>query len=199
MDNKVVHVASNYHGNDSSHVLQTQKDGTKKAFKCPKAIVDYNKHMGGVDLHMLIVAHGLGHKSKQWWHRIFFSLIERALSSSRITYNKDNAVKLSTLEYRRSVAQSLITMGRKPKIGWPLNSPSFSGTKRRKTNYSVPPSIRKENLGVHWPIYGKKRARCEVCSKQQFESKPYIKCSAKTSIFALMTRRTALLLSMDYK
>ena len=46
-------------------------------------------------------------------------------------------------------------------------------------NFHVTESaIRKENLGVHGPIYDKKRGRCEVCAKDKQEARPHIKCSA---------------------
>lgn len=48
-DNKPVFVLSNFHGTEISSVERTQKDGSKSVFSCPDAVVDYNKHMGGVD------------------------------------------------------------------------------------------------------------------------------------------------------
>ena len=63
MDNKVVHVASNYHRNDSSRVLRTQKDGTKKHSNVPRQLLITISTWWGMDLHdMLIVAHGIGRK-----------------------------------------------------------------------------------------------------------------------------------------
>ena len=71
-DNKPVFVLSNFQGTHISFVKRTQRDGSKLAFLCSTAIVDYNKFMEGVDkADMLCAAQGLSRKSKKWWHRIF--------------------------------------------------------------------------------------------------------------------------------
>ena len=84
------------------------------------------------------------------------------------------------LNFWRSVAQSLITLGKPPKVGRPISTPSnrLTAKKRRKTNYSVPASIKKENSGIHWVIYDQKHGRCELCLKKKFELRPFLKCSA---------------------
>ncbi|CAI6371557.1 unnamed protein product [Macrosiphum euphorbiae] len=48
-DNKVVHIGSNYHGNEITSVDRTMKDGSRLSISCPNPIKDYNKYMGGVD------------------------------------------------------------------------------------------------------------------------------------------------------
>ena len=57
-------------------------------------------------------------------------------------------------------------------------APSTASKKRKWLTCSVPQSIQKENLVVHWSDYDKKRGRCEVCAKDKQESRPHIKCSA---------------------
>ena len=49
MDRKPVYLISNFHVCEQSEVLRTMKDGSRKAFACPKAVKDYNIYMGGVD------------------------------------------------------------------------------------------------------------------------------------------------------
>ena len=67
MDNKAVHIVSNFHGSEVSSVCRTQKDGSKKEFTCRIAVKNYNEDMGGVDkADMLCSIHGLGRKSKKW-------------------------------------------------------------------------------------------------------------------------------------
>ena len=151
-DNKSVNVLSNFHGTESSTVLRTQKDGTRKEFGCPVAVKDYNTYMGGVDkADMLISFYGLSRKSKKWWHRIFFGLIDRALCNAFISFNKMRGEKMKSLLFRRMIAQSLITRGRVPKFGRPLSSATpVTSIKRKSMSYSVPLSIRKEN--VAWSV-----------------------------------------------
>lgn len=150
MDNEGVLVVSNFHGSEVTTVTRTQKDGFKKEFTCPVAVRDYNESMGGVDkADMLCAIHGLDRKSKKWWHRIFFGIIDRTLVNAQITYNQLGKGHLTTAEFRRSVA--LITISRQPRIGRPpLVSPPKGAKKRRRSNFSAPTSIRLENRGVHW-------------------------------------------------
>lgn len=180
-DNKVVHAISNFHGTEESQVNRKNKDGTIAKVTCPEAIKNYNTYMGGVDkADMYCALYGTSRKSKKWWHRIFFGLVDRSLCNAFVVYKKLGDCNCTLLNFRRSVAQSLITLGKPPKVGRPIatGSNQLSGTKRRRSNYSVQASIRKENIGIHWVTYDRKRGRCEVCSKKNIESRPYLKCSA---------------------
>ena len=136
--------------------------------------------MGGVGkADMLISSYGSSRKSKKWWHRIYFVLIDRALCNAFIAFNKITKAKMKSLDFRRRVAKSLITRGYPSKVGRPLSyAPPAASKKRMSLTYSIPQSIRKENLGFHWPDYDKKRGCCEVCAKDKQEAHHHIKCSA---------------------
>lgn len=178
-DNKSVFVLSNFHGTKISSVQRTQKDGSKAVFPCPDAVVDYNKHMGGVDkADMLCAVQGLSRKSKKWWHRIFFGIVDRTIVNALIAYSKLEGQSMSVLDYKRAVAQALITCATPVKVGRPRSTPSLPGpTKRRKGGPSVSKEIRLQNRGVHWVTYDKKRGRCEVCQVNKMESRPHSKCA----------------------
>ena len=106
-DNISVFLVSNFHGTEASAVSRTQKDGSKKQFLCPAAVKEYNENMGGVDkADMLCAVHGLDRKSKKWWHRIFFGIIDRTLINAYVAYCKIESSKITTLEFRRLVAQT---------------------------------------------------------------------------------------------
>ncbi len=99
MDNKAVHLISNFHGSDVSSVTRTQKDGSKKEFPCPIAVKHYNEHMGGVDkADMLCSIHGVGSKSNKWWHRIFFGVLARTLVNAYVVYQKLEGKKQPVLD-----------------------------------------------------------------------------------------------------
>ena len=86
-------------------------------------------------------------------------MIDQALCNAFIAFNKITIAKMKSLDFRRRVAQSRITRGRPPKVGRPLSyAPPAASKKRKSLTYSVPQSIRKENLGVHWPNSDKKRS-----------------------------------------
>ena len=71
--------------------------------------------MGGVDkADMLCSLHGIPRKSKKWWHRIFVGLVDRSLCNAYVVYNKLEMESCNLRLFRRSVAQSLITLGKPP-------------------------------------------------------------------------------------
>ena len=123
--------------------------------------------MGGVGkAEMLISSYGLSRKSKKWLHRILFGLIDRALCNAFLTFNRITKVKMKSLDFRRRVAQSLITRGGPPKVGQLLlYAPPAASKKIKLLTYSVPQSIRKENLEVHWPNHDKKRCYVRYVQK----------------------------------
>ena len=91
--------------------------------------------MGGVDkADMFCAIYGTSRKSMKWWHRIFFGLLDRTMGNAYVVYTKMSGQKCSTLDFRRAVAQALITLGKPPKVGRPLAAPSPAQAKRRK-NY----------------------------------------------------------------
>ena len=62
-------------------------------------------------------AYGIIRKNKKLWHRLFSSLIERALVIAYVTYRKVTASRIPSMEFRRNVTLSLITLERPPKVG----------------------------------------------------------------------------------
>lgn len=167
-DNKAVHLASNYNGLQATTVKRTEKDGRKTIVPCPKVVKDYNENMGGVDKHdMLRQLYGMDRKSKKWWHRLFFGLFDMAIVNAYVVY-KENGENLPLLEFRRELAQGLLTFAN--------DRQSRGAPKRRKSNYSIPTSVRLSNTGVHWPEFIGKKGRCEVCSKKGIESRPISIC-----------------------
>ena len=195
-DNKPVHVISNYHGTDTSEIKRKNKDGTIPMICGPKAVKDYNAFLGGVDkADMLCSLYGTSRKSKKWWLRIFFGLVDRTICNAYVVCKKMSNENINLLDFRRSVAQSMVIKGKPPNLGRPMTpSPSnrLTTNKRRKSNYSVAPSIRKENLGIHWPQHDGKRGRCEVCSKKKIEARPFFKCSTCKIFLCINDKRNCL-------
>ena len=107
--------------------------------------------MGGVDkAGMLCLLYSTSRKPKKWWIAFFFGLVDRTICNAYVVYKKMSNENINLLNFRRSVAQSMIIKGKPPNLGRPMtSSPSnrLTTNKRRKSNYSVAPSIRKENLG----------------------------------------------------
>lgn len=172
-DNKIVHFASNFHGTEEVHVKRTQKDGTRMDVKCPSVVADYNKHMGGVDrADQLRSTYGVIRRSRKWWHRLFWGLLDIAFVNAYIIYNMQFE-KISTLEFRRSICLGFMATNYN-NVGRKKSGPIV---KRRKYNYSVPDDIRLGNRGAHWVVFGNNRGRCEMCSSRAIQSRPQSKCS----------------------
>ncbi|XP_045134451.1 piggyBac transposable element-derived protein 3-like [Portunus trituberculatus] len=169
MDKKAVLMASNYHGIEATTVKRTEKDGKKAIVPCPQVVKDYNDNMGGVDKHdMLRQLYGTNRKSMKWWHRIFWGLLDMCIVNAYVVY-KESHGSLPLLDFRRDLAQGLLTYSKERS--------SRGAPKRRKTDYSIPPSVRLSNTGIHWPKFIGKKGRCEVCSKKGIESHPISICS----------------------
>ena len=73
MDRKLVFLLSNFHDPTSYDIIQRkERNGGKAGVKCPTSIIDYNKHMGGVDrADQRKESYSLDRKSRRSWLRIF--------------------------------------------------------------------------------------------------------------------------------
>ena len=135
--------------------------------------------MGGVDkTDFYCAVYGINRKNKKWWHRLLFRHIERAFVNAYVTYRTVTASRNPSLEFRRNFTLALITLERPPKISQPLNLALSSVCKKwRRSDYTVPDSIRLKNPGVYWVEFRDKwHRRCEVCFKNEIESRSLTFC-----------------------
>lgn len=187
-DSKPVNVISNFHGSDATTVTRTQKDGTKQDVPCPIAVADYYENMGCVGkADMLRILYAVDRKSAEWWHRLFWGIIDIAFVNAYVVY-KELRGDVPLLEFRRNVSQGLLTLAKPVDLKrgrlvessqsseGGCNAPPFT-KKRRGPRASVPGDVRFQNLGVHWPEYLETRGRCQVCSLTYVQSRPHSQCS----------------------
>jgi hypothetical protein len=107
-DNKTVHFASNYHGNEITSVLRTMKDGSKLTIKCPSVVKDYNNFMGGVDLaDRYRLLYNVDRKSNKLWLRIFWGLLDITFVNAYVIYCEMFG-DTNVLDVRRSIAHGLM-------------------------------------------------------------------------------------------
>ncbi|XP_044740939.1 piggyBac transposable element-derived protein 3-like [Chrysoperla carnea] len=181
MDNRPVLLASNYNGSKETTVERRDKKGEKHPIKCPEVICDYGKFMGGVDrADHLRSLYNLDRRSKKWWHRLLFGMIEISLINAYIIYCQART-KMSVLEFRRAVTNGLAVKGATlPSTSRLSNSRISYGNRpqKRKYNYSVSQDLRLSNRGAHWARFGNQRGRCEQCRCYGIQSRPFSKCSA---------------------
>ncbi|GFW15305.1 DDE_Tnp_1_7 domain-containing protein [Trichonephila clavipes] len=120
--------------------------------------------MGGVDkADMLHAPYDKNKRSKKWWHRLFFAMLEMAYVNSYVAY-KELREKVSSLEYRRCVTEGLFPKSkaqpkRKRRCKSNNNEQVFCTNKRRKGNLSISDDIRVENHGCHWPTFVSNRVQ----------------------------------------
>lgn len=168
-DTKSVLLASNYHGTEKTTFLRKNKQGVSTEIPCPQIIKDYNNYMGGVDhADQLRVTYGVDRRSKKWWHRLFWGMIDILFVNAYIIY-KDLNGPMTLLEFRRIVVQGLINKKEQPTPvrGIFQRKPKENKgqiNKRRGKKCSVPNDVRFGNRGIHWIKYVDERGRCEVCS-----------------------------------
>lgn len=154
---KSVSVVSNHHKfKEQTQVLRTNKTGNRENVPCPQSIADYNRHMGGVDLFDQYHAnYSVAWKSRRWWLKIFYYLLDAAIVNSYILYkeslkkNNPSAKPLTALQYRSELANNLIgTFTFRKKSGPPPKKTALS------------------SVGLHLPIKGTYR-RCVLCSSSK--------------------------------
>lgn len=97
-DIKSFRLVSNFHGSEIVEVKTKQSDGSFRMKTCPKAIAEYVDNLGGVDTaNQLRSLYERDRKSKKWWHRLFYSLMETCLVNSWICFCDLVSLKLSKL------------------------------------------------------------------------------------------------------
>lgn len=151
----------------------------KPATDKPNVIIDYIKHMGGVDRsdHFIASYHFI-RRTKKWYRKYFFWLFEVALVNAYILYNEVNKRNqnkaMSHIEFRRSLVRDLVAdrVSNKPK--------------RRKTGRPAQ-GPREERLhGRHFlRKRDKKWARCVVCAKRGLRRESAFVCKTCTDEPAL--------------
>ena len=172
-DNKVVNLLSTFVSAQPIEKIKRYDKTIKQRVEidCPNIIKQYNKHMGGVDLaDSLIGRYRIKMKSRKWYIRIFYHLVDITIVNSWILYKKVCLVReeipMSLCDFRINLGESLCRSGvsLQKTRGRPSSSPGpFLQEKRKKCINSHIPSddVRKDDIS-HWPVYINKRLRCKL-------------------------------------
>lgn len=101
-DTRNVHIMSIFH--DPTETVQIERklcNGTKIYITSPKSIKDYNLHIGGVDkFDQKRNAYVSDRRSKKWWLRLFFFLLDAAVVNA--FYQYASISEMSVLTFRRA-------------------------------------------------------------------------------------------------
>ncbi|XP_047098638.1 piggyBac transposable element-derived protein 4-like [Schistocerca piceifrons] len=88
MDNKTVAIlTTSDNPSDTTLVSRKNRGGTTSMVTCPTAVATYNTIMGGVDhFYQLRERYAIGRRSRKWWHRILYFLLDMAVVNAFIMY-----------------------------------------------------------------------------------------------------------------
>ena len=181
VDNKIVELTSNFVGiNPTTTVKRWCKKEKKRInVSCPQIVNQYNKSMGGVDLaDMLIALYRIPIRTKRWYLKIFWHLVDIAKVNAWILYkrhyeqtklmlpNQSNNFK-KLLEFSNDISYALIGADKVAPTssrGRPPKRRSTDPILRGKASAVALPvhDIRYDQVG-HWPEAVTKKNRCRNC------------------------------------
>lgn len=201
-DNKNVNLLSAYVGSKPTTTKRRYgRHGKKyKDITSPQSVDVYNQHMGGVDLLDSMLGYYRIHlRSRQWYKRIFFHMVDMCLVNTWLLWRRINSNQYMTLfDFKLTVSEHLRKVGKAPmphkrerrssilrtpassRGGTPMSLPnSPTPTKKpRKTPARYQDialdSVQSDGIN-HFPIWKKNRQLCQYCSKYRSFTQ-YEKC-----------------------
>ncbi|XP_040061902.3 piggyBac transposable element-derived protein 4-like [Ixodes scapularis] len=180
-DTKNVHMMSNFHDPEEQASMERKLPcGKKVQVTCPMAVKDYNRWMGGVDcFDQKRNAYPVDRRSKKWWHRIFYFLIDAAIVNAFVqhtAYHSDDDVALlhfKVLLGRQLIKRHTFRTARKSQVHFQRKQ-----VRRRGSLITgVPSEIRLEGRD-HFPQENAKRRMCRWCSTKSKEARTRYVCSS---------------------
>jgi len=114
-------------------------------------VVDYKQHKSGVDtIDQLHANYSIGRKSKKWWPRLEWWLIDMCIINAYSLYQQIQQVQISQLEFRQELMQQLVETHR-----------------QERSRIGRPPSIpHSQQQQSHWPQHTNRERDCVYCGHQ---------------------------------
>lgn len=135
--------------------------------------------MGGVDLFdQNMASYSLSWKSRRWWMKIFYYLVNAWVVNSYLSYKTSitNCKKMTHLQFRSQLANELMnTYSSRKRPGAPVICGKNKLKKLGGRTISVENVQRKANVGDHLPTKAKPR-RCAYCSTKETVKRSKIVC-----------------------
>ena len=134
-----------------THVPRRNKDGTRSQVPCPEAVKLYNMYIGGVDVFdSRRKTYSSSRKSRKWWMRIYYFLLDTAITNAYILYKETPGTKkLTHQEFILSIIEHRLACHNSRKL------PSIS---------QPPPPDRL--LSRHFPSKLAKALHCRICPER---------------------------------
>ncbi|XP_046998937.1 piggyBac transposable element-derived protein 4-like [Schistocerca americana] len=177
-DNKFVTFLSNFVGENSMTEAEIFDKKLKKSVKvsCPKPVVECNQFIGGVDLVDSVLAlYRIQIRSKKWYHRIFFHILDLIIVNAWFLYRRDALSSgmhwksmLALAEFKKVIGRCLLFQGKsearkqeKPKSN--SIERAYMAKKKKGPTAALPgKDMRLDGIG-HLPLMDVK-GRCKVPS-----------------------------------
>ncbi|XP_060870286.1 piggyBac transposable element-derived protein 3-like [Metopolophium dirhodum] len=185
-DNRQVNLLSTYCG---SLPMLTANRFDKKLKKkinidCPTVIKEYNRFMGGVDLlDSLIGRYKVRMRSRKWYMRIFYHLIDTSVVNSWLLYKRTQSQlgkpsKYTLVDWRKSLAYTLTRIGfvQTPTRGRPSLESSLKKQNRTRPTQRPTQDIRTDNIG-HYINHIEKKGRCKFPNCKGYTNFQCSKCN----------------------
>ena len=136
---------------------------------CPAVVSVYNSHMGNVDLlDSNIGRHHIKIRSKRWYIRLFFHLLDTMVINSWILYRRmlletgSTDKPMNQKKFRIELAQTLCQIGQEArKRGRPSSLDAIENKRLHVKGSSLPPKDVRLDPVNHWPIWNEKRTTCK--------------------------------------
>lgn len=165
VDKKPVYFLTTAHSAKQTTTVKRQY-GNNQTFdgRIPTAIEDYNKSRCDVDrVDQLATYYTLGRRSRRWWLRLAWWLIEMCLNNSWRLFQLQNNSKISSFEFRKQLMLQLSK-----------DMPMPFLHKAHKRSYN---SMTNENL-THLPRYDQQLHRCHRCTTMGKHKSTHEYCQA---------------------
>lgn len=173
-DNRSVHLLSTYAAAHPTTLVKRWDKKTQKMVEVvrPNIVSIYNKSMGGVDLlDSLIALYRTKVRSKKWYLRLFFHMMDMVMVEAWLLYKRDSTncgvqqkEQLSLMDFKTEVACCLC---KEDRICSKRGQPSLSIQtgldlkRRRGPTAPVPPAPVRLDRIDHWSVYSENRGRCK--------------------------------------
>ncbi|XP_069995618.1 piggyBac transposable element-derived protein 4 isoform X6 [Penaeus vannamei] len=165
MDDRAVLIVSNMHNPSLiTQITHRNNNGSKVKVGVPVVVADYRRHKSYVGkANMLKSLYEIDHKSKKWWHRIFFHYIDVAVVNAFIIYKhllpQEN---IDLKAFRGRLIAGLIGVHGMEEV----KKEKRPVEKHRRHKEIIPKEIRLDQ-SKHMPEFGPNFRRCSHCSTKK--------------------------------
>nr|CAH7726963.1 unnamed protein product [Callosobruchus chinensis] len=178
-DNKIVSTLSSYIGSHPTGTKQRffRSEKCHKNVECPQTILKYNEYMGGVDLlDSMLGYYRIKIRSKKWYLRIFFHLLDMCVVNSWLLWRKQSDIYMPLADFKVAIADALCNTRKSTltrKRGRPSTSleNAYLRKKRRGPAAEIPQmEVRKDGIDhlPEWREYERNRCKHPDCKCQSY-------------------------------